>query len=93
MKKILLITLLFISLAVNAQTYKLYQTHNIHNQLKLNTITGEIYQIQGTLFLTCKDVYKCANYQRADELIKQRIEVFEKFKKKYPVDIWFRNKG
>lgn len=31
--------------------------------------------------------------QRADELIKQRIEVFEKFKKKYPVDIWFRNKG
>lgn len=48
---------------------------------------------QGTFFLTCKDVYKCANYQRADELIKQRIEVFEKFKKKYPVDIWFRNKG
>ena len=39
MKKILLITLLFISLGVNAQTYKLYQTHNIHNQLKLNTIT------------------------------------------------------
>lgn len=29
-----------------AQTYQLYQTENIHNQLKLNLKTGEIYQIQ-----------------------------------------------
>ena len=29
-----------------AQTYKFYQTDNIHNQLRLNTKTGEVMQIQ-----------------------------------------------
>ena len=28
------------------QTYKFYQTKNIHNQLRLNIKTGEVYQIQ-----------------------------------------------
>ncbi len=28
------------------QTYRLYQTQNIHNQLRLNTATGEVTQIQ-----------------------------------------------
>lgn len=30
----------------SAQTYILYDTDNIHNQLRLNTKTGEVYQIQ-----------------------------------------------
>lgn len=42
----ILIYFLFIGFTVNAQTYKLYQTDNIHNQLKLNTKTGEVIQIQ-----------------------------------------------
>lgn len=37
---------MFVALAVNAQTYKFYQTDNYHNQLRLNTKTGEVYQIQ-----------------------------------------------
>ena len=37
---------MFLSYGANAQTYKLYQTDNIHNQLKLNTKTGEVYQVQ-----------------------------------------------
>ena len=37
---------LLISVVGSAQTYKLYQTDNIHNQLRLNTKTGEVYQIQ-----------------------------------------------
>lgn len=37
---------LLISVVGSAQTYKLYQTENIHNQLRLNTKTGEVYQIQ-----------------------------------------------
>ena len=42
------ITLIFLMLGISsqAQTYKLYQTDNIHNQLRLNTKTGEVYQIQ-----------------------------------------------
>lgn len=36
----------FLSMGVNAQTYKFYQTQNIHNQLRLNTKTGQVYQIQ-----------------------------------------------
>ena len=46
MKGLILIFTLFISLAVNGQTYKLYQTYNIHNQLRLNTKTGEVVQVQ-----------------------------------------------
>ena len=45
MKGLILIFTLFMSLAVNGQTYKLYQTDNIHNQLKLNTKTGEVVQV------------------------------------------------
>jgi hypothetical protein len=53
MKGLILIFTLFMSLAVNGQTYKLYQTDNIHNQLKLNTKTGEVVQVQsdGQTFL------------------------------------------
>ena len=47
MKKILLsLVFILISTFVSAQTYKMYSTENIHNQLRLNTKTGEVYQIQ-----------------------------------------------
>jgi hypothetical protein len=46
MKKLMVIFTLLLSLVVNAQTYKLYKTDNLHNQLRLNTATGEVYQIQ-----------------------------------------------
>jgi hypothetical protein len=44
---------LFLIFSVHAQTYKFYQTDNIHNQLRLNVKTGEVYQIQddGQTFL------------------------------------------
>jgi len=44
---------LFLSFSVHSQTYKFYQTQNIHNQLRLNTKTGEVSQIQddGQTFL------------------------------------------
>lgn len=29
-----------------AQVYKMYKTRNYHNQLRLNTMTGEVQQIQ-----------------------------------------------
>ncbi|GAB6390909.1 MAG: hypothetical protein MdMp014T_0282 [Treponematales bacterium] len=50
---ILTVSLLLLSVFVHAQTYKLYQTDNIHNQLRLNTKTGEVYQVQddGQTFL------------------------------------------
>lgn len=56
MKGLILVFILFIGFAVNAQTYKLYQTDNIHNQLKLNTKTGEVIQVQsdGQTFLVHK---------------------------------------
>ncbi|MFI3320369.1 MAG: hypothetical protein SNH01_05965 [Rikenellaceae bacterium] len=39
-----------------SQTYKFYQTDNINNQLRLQTVTGEVYQIQndGQMFLLHK---------------------------------------
>jgi hypothetical protein len=53
MKSIFTIFALFLSVTVHAQTYRFYQTDNIHNQLRLDTKTGEIYQIQndGQTFL------------------------------------------
>lgn len=43
---------------IQEQTYKFYQTDNIHNQLRLNTKTGEVYQIQddGQRFLVCLEI-------------------------------------
>jgi hypothetical protein len=52
--KILILTFtLFIGFTANAQAYKFYQTDNIHNQLRLNTKTGEVIQVQsdGQTFL------------------------------------------
>lgn len=46
MKKILSVFLLFIVVNAKAQTFKYYQTENIHNQLQLNSKTGEVLQVQ-----------------------------------------------
>ena len=46
MKKLLILGALFFSTTIYAQTYKFYQTENIHNQLRLDSKTGEVYQIQ-----------------------------------------------
>lgn len=47
MNKILLIFfVLFWNSIVYAQPYNLYQTDNVHNQLRLNSMTGEVIQIQ-----------------------------------------------
>jgi len=53
MRNLLVIFALCLSFSVQAQTYKFYQTDNIHNQLRLNTKTGEVQQIQddGQTFL------------------------------------------
>lgn len=54
MKKLLTIFFaLVLSFTAHAQTHKFYQTDNINNQLRLNTKTGEVYQIQndGQTFL------------------------------------------
>lgn len=46
-KTITLLVLLFATIVcANAQTYRLYQTKNYHNQLRLNTVTGSVEQIQ-----------------------------------------------
>lgn len=49
MNKRYLLGFLFLSFFISksySQPYELYQTQNIHNQLKLNTRTGEVQQIQ-----------------------------------------------
>lgn len=37
---------LLIGATVFSQNFKLYQSENIHNQLRLDTRTGEVYQVQ-----------------------------------------------
>lgn len=47
MRKIVaLLVLCFMPICLFAQTYKMYQTRNYHNQLRLNTATGEVLQVQ-----------------------------------------------
>jgi hypothetical protein len=56
MKKLILAFSILLSLISSAQTYKFYQTENIHNKLRLNVKSGEVYQIQddGQMFLVHK---------------------------------------
>jgi hypothetical protein len=55
---LLLFVLVFMVFPVNAQVYRMYQTKNIHNQLRLNTRTGEVSQIQddGQIFTIVLDI-------------------------------------
>ena len=46
MRTLILFLLCLLPILVNAQTYKMYKTQNYHNQLRLNTKTGEVQQIQ-----------------------------------------------
>lgn len=47
MKKTFIIAaLLFMHVLGFCQTYRMIQTKNYHNQLRLNTVTGEVMQIQ-----------------------------------------------
>ena len=47
MKKLfVLFALMVIASTSYAQVYKMYKTRNYHNQLRLNTMTGEVQQIQ-----------------------------------------------
>lgn len=53
MQRLIITLLLLLNLKAYTQTYKFYQTDNIHNQLRLNSKTGEVNQIQsdGQTFL------------------------------------------
>lgn len=46
LRLIVLIVCLSESILVSAQTFEFFQTQNYHNQLRLNTLTGEVYQVQ-----------------------------------------------
>lgn len=46
MRYLIFLLVLLSGLTSQAQTYKFYQTDNIHNQLRLNVKNGEVYQIQ-----------------------------------------------
>ena len=48
------------SLLSFGKTYEIYPTKNIHNQLQLNTVTGEIKQIQddGQKWVICEGIEK-----------------------------------
>lgn len=72
--KIFLLLSCFISISTNAQTYKLYQTDNIHNQLKLNSKTGEVYQIQndGQTFLVKESI--TPNNDKANRYILEKTK-------------------
>ena len=45
--RIIILTIgLSVNLTMRSQTYEFFQTRNYHNQLRLNTKTGEVYQVQ-----------------------------------------------
>ncbi len=46
MKELMISLALFLNLISHSQTYKFYQTDNVHNQLRLNVKNGELFQIQ-----------------------------------------------
>lgn len=57
-RRIFLFAIFFCSIICSAQTYKIYNTLNYHNQLRLNTATGEVKQIQddGQSWVICPGI-------------------------------------
>ena len=45
-KAILSLVVLLVTVNGYAKTFEFYQTQNIHNKIRLNNKTGELYQIQ-----------------------------------------------
>lgn len=58
-KLIVSFAFMVITLTSYAQVYKMYKTQNYHNQLRLNTMTSEVQQIQDE-WSTKGDDYKCS---------------------------------
>ena len=58
LRRILFLAVLFSAFICSAQTYKMYNTQNYHNQLRLNTATGEVKQIQddGQSWVICPGI-------------------------------------
>lgn len=65
-KGLLLLALLLTTVFPQAQVYRLYPTQNIHNQLRLNTKTGAITQIQddGQSWTICTDILQGSKANR-----------------------------
>lgn len=62
-KTLLLSFLFLIPLLLVGRTYKMYRTQNYHNQLQLNTATGEVQQIQddGQSWVICNAIEVTGN--------------------------------
>lgn len=60
LRRVFLFAVVFCSIISSAQTYKIYNTQNYHNQLRLNTATGEVKQIQddGQSWVICPGIDK-----------------------------------
>ena len=58
LRRIMFFAALFCTFICSAQTYKIYNTQNYHNQLRLNTATGEVKQIQddGQSWMICPGI-------------------------------------
>lgn len=60
LRRVFLFAVVFCSIISSAQPYKIYNTQNYHNQLRLNTATGEVKQIQddGQSWVICPGIDK-----------------------------------
>jgi hypothetical protein len=45
---------------------------------------------RGSRYLTCKDASRCPDFQRDDDIIKERIEMLNRYKQTHQVDIWVK---
>ena len=55
---LVLMMIAWASYAQSNSVYKMYRTQNYHNQLRLNTMTGEVYQVQDDagMWLVCSAI-------------------------------------
>lgn len=75
MKKWLIgVVLCLLPLFGYGQTYRLYKTQNYHNQLRLNTVTGEVAQVQddGQMWIFVDDIEPYGEYTNRFRLYETR---------------------
>lgn len=68
------VSLCLFPLLSSGQTYKMYQTENYHNQLRLNTVTGEVMQVQdnGLIWIIVNDIDPDGEYKNRFRLYKTK---------------------
>ena len=67
--------------------------HICKNQtLDEEIVRCRILKERGSRFQYCKDVTQCPDFQRGEDIVNKRIDIFNNYRKTHNVDVWINEK-